>query len=344
MISPSINKRTGKAILLGFFAWLSAFWASRTGKAIRFLFLSALFLILAEWCIDKKLSPSPEGHWRYYALAEAFMVLAGVFFGMLWVLVFQGGRRKRVERAGLKPFGKLKETLDAAKKSLEEAEKKLEEARKDLKCAEAEEEAARVAFAKTVRPAESADDVIRRNADVKAAYHSAKTKSEQAKTSAKVAGDEVEKKKKEVKETETKLKTPGQKMLQPEYAIGQGLITRDDYNALQNEYLAQSDLSVGLVVPLAFLLFALAMTPQLGEWNSPWLLRGLGVMTAVLVILGLDRRHKYRVELQSLILGSWVKKTEAAKAAKEAANKVAKEASDSQAWPASPPPPPKLKP
>ena len=41
-----------------------------------------------------------------------------------------------------------------------------------------------------------------------------------------------------------------EKILQPEYAIGAGIISRDDYNNLKNDYFALSEISPGLIVPL----------------------------------------------------------------------------------------------
>jgi hypothetical protein len=68
-------------------------------------------------------------------------------------------------------------------------------------------------------------------------------------------------------------------------------------------------------------------SPQFGEWIGQGPLFGLGTLTAVLIFLGMDRRHKYRTELRSLILGNWDKKRELAKAAeKAAAEKAAKDA------------------
>jgi len=101
---------------------------------------------------------------------------------------------------------------------------------------------------------------------------------------------------------------PDEKILQPEYAIGQGLITRPEYDALQAEFLAQSDLTAGLIFPLALLLFAVEVNPQ--SFKAPfnvWVLAGLAGVTAMLLFFGLERRQKYRVELQSLILGRWDK-------------------------------------
>jgi type II secretory pathway pseudopilin PulG len=306
MIFSLKNKRTNTAIAAGILVWPLVFFAA------------AFF---------DRFKANPESHWMDYALAETSTVLAGSLFGVLVLLSLGRYRSKRADRAGL-------EEVKSAKNSLEEAQKELMQAQKDEKNAKDEERDAQDALEKApgrLRPEASAeggspgsaDDATRGKADRTAAVDAA----EQAKTRAKAAHDTVAEKTKKVAEAEAKLgKIPDRKILQPQYAIGQGLITRDDFDTLRNEYLAQSDLSVGLIVPVAFLLFALAVTPQLGDWRSPWLIVGLGVATAALTILAVDRRHKYTVELQSLILGSWVKKTEAAKAAEKAAKDAAEKA------------------
>ena len=321
----------------------------RAVTAAAILLLSAL----GAWHFYTQFSSGLEHPWTIYALAEICVILAGVFGGMLVVLALQkwGHFDNRTLRAGLGDVGKqkaLREMLKKAKNLLEKVEEEVNQAKSELKNAEAEEQAAQVALRKTLDrenpepsadggPQGSSDDVTRSTAAAKAAVAAAKAKVEKAKTNAKDAHDAAVDKREEVAEAEANLKkTPDRKILQPEYAIGQGLITRDDYNTLQNEYLAQSDLSVGLIVPLAFLLFALVMTPELGEWKGPWNLVGLGVTAVALMVLALDRRHKYRVELKSLILGNWVKKIEAAKAAEKAAKEAAKEAAAKSAAPAPP--------
>jgi hypothetical protein len=111
------------------------------------------------------------------------------------------------------------------------------------------------------------------------------------------------------------------KILQPEYAIGMGIITRDDYNNEMNEYFAQSELSLGLIVPLILIVLGLVLTPQVGLNGLPWVLLcvALAPISGLLFFIGMERWQKYRMELKLLILGNWEKMQEAKKQAKATA-------------------------
>lgn len=122
------------------------------------------------------------------------------------------------------------------------------------------------------------------------------------------------------------------KILQPSYAIGVGIITQDDYNNLKNNYFAQSELSVGLIIPLIVIVLGLALAPQAGirpvglkspggmtEWASSfaWFLTcaALAPLSTFLFLVGTERYQKFRMELKLLILGNWKKQLNAKKAA-----------------------------
>jgi hypothetical protein len=127
------------------------------------------------------------------------------------------------------------------------------------------------------------------------------------------------------------------KILQPSYAIGMGIITQDDYNNLKNEYFAQSELTLGLMIPLILIVLGLALTPQIGlapKWiekslvdDGSWWAALPGALTwylmcaalvpisMALFLVGAERYHKYRMELKLLILGNWQKQQEAKEAA-----------------------------
>lgn len=127
------------------------------------------------------------------------------------------------------------------------------------------------------------------------------------------------------------------KILQPSYAIGVGIITQDDYNSLKNNYFAQSELSVGLIIPLILIVLGLALAPQIGirpiglpivlesqgrtmeDWASSlaWFLTcaALAPLCTVLFLIGTERYQKFRMELKLLILGNWKKQLNAKKAA-----------------------------
>lgn len=111
---------------------------------------------------------------------------------------------------------------------------------------------------------------------------------------------------------------PDPKIYHPEYAIGQGLITRDEYSRIRDEYFTQSQVSLGLILPLCLMVYAISRTPQLGVQRITQ--GAIGVALAVLFVVGMDRWHKYESELQSLILSRWNKVQAAdAKAKQDAA-------------------------
>jgi len=105
---------------------------------------------------------------------------------------------------------------------------------------------------------------------------------------------------------EQKLAKDWMKLSQPPYAIGQGLMLRSDFETLQNSYYSQSLISIGLILPLLLLVFALLVTPQFGLRGAPlYVILGLGEV--LLLITGVDRRHKYVTELDGLIAGAFLK-------------------------------------
>jgi hypothetical protein len=127
---------------------------------------------------------------------------------------------------------------------------------------------------------------------------------------------------------EQKLAKEWPKISQPPFAIGQGLMTRSDYEALQNSYYSQSLVSTGVMIPLMLLVFALLVTPQVGLGSSAlYLLLGAGEI--LLLISGVDSRHKYTTELDSLIANAFLKacasndKATAAKSDKSVADQIA---------------------
>jgi len=115
------------------------------------------------------------------------------------------------------------------------------------------------------------------------------------------------------------------KILEPEYAIGQGLISREELSDFRNSYRAQSELSLGLILPLILIVFALIirMTPaQIRGYTALWILGSIAAATAFLFVISMERRQKYRVELGLLLVSRWDKQAAADKAAKEAKAQV----------------------
>ena len=121
------------------------------------------------------------------------------------------------------------------------------------------------------------------------------------------------------------------KKLQPEYAIGQGLISREEYNDFRNTYLAQSELSLGLIIPFLLIIFAVAIKQE-DNWSWLWMLllivASSWASSCFLFFIAMERRQKYRIELGLLLLSRWDKQAAADKAAKEAAKEAKAKASD----------------
>jgi hypothetical protein len=110
---------------------------------------------------------------------------------------------------------------------------------------------------------------------------------------------------------EKQLKTLWKKISQPEYAIGQGLLSRDDYNSIKDEYYGQSQISIGLIPPVAFLTFAILATPQVGLRSGWPVWTTLALVQALLLYVGVDRRHKFETTVESLIASQFLKTCEA---------------------------------
>ena len=112
------------------------------------------------------------------------------------------------------------------------------------------------------------------------------------------------------------------KILQPEYAIGMNIITRDDYNSQMNQYFAQSELSLGAIIPLILIVLGLVLTPQVGLNDGAWVMMcvALAPISGVLFFIGMERWQKYRMELKLLILGNWERLQDAKQEAKPSGN------------------------
>lgn len=112
------------------------------------------------------------------------------------------------------------------------------------------------------------------------------------------------------------------KILQPEYAIGMNIITRDDYDSQTNQYFAQSELSLGAIIPLILIVLGLVLTPQVGLNGGAWVMMcvALAPLSGVLFFIGMERWQKYRMELKLLILGNWERLQDAKQAAQPSGN------------------------
>ena len=109
--------------------------------------------------------------------------------------------------------------------------------------------------------------------------------------------------------------TPPPDVLQPRYAIGKGIITAEEYQTLKDNYLAQSDLSLGLIVPVVLLVVAIGKHHL--QWCSPlWMFPLLLFLEFFLIVgffwVGTERHEKFGMEFRLLILGHWDKLNELA--------------------------------
>ncbi len=109
-------------------------------------------------------------------------------------------------------------------------------------------------------------------------------------------------------------------ILDPEYAIGVGLISRDEYTTLRDEYYTQARTLTGVVIPLVGFMAALRWG-SIHHWSWP-VFFGIFVFGIAALVLGLDRLHKFYSELQQLIIGHYVKNKLAEKDAAATAAKV----------------------
>jgi hypothetical protein len=83
------------------------------------------------------------------------------------------------------------------------------------------------------------------------------------------------------------------------YAIKRGFISKDEYDTLRNTYLAQSELSFGLLVPMLLGILYCGLTRvAFTQW---WILMAATVFTTLLAFTSLERRHKYFSELRTAI-------------------------------------------
>ncbi len=115
-----------------------------------------------------------------------------------------------------------------------------------------------------------------------------------------------------------------EQVLYPEYAIGQKLITRDEYDQLEATYVTQAQAAFGLILPLVLLVAAISYSGLLALpwWSYP----AIGVLLLVVAWVGMDRLHMFNSRLQQLIVSRW----DAVQAAKQAADAAAagKQAAD----------------
>ncbi len=119
------------------------------------------------------------------------------------------------------------------------------------------------------------------------------------------------------------------KLSQPEYAIGLGILSKADYDALVTTYQTKSTLVVGLTLPMllltAILLIRIGGYYQ-GYAASPnsidWWYIVLGLLEAALFIAAADLKHKFEMSMQAAIAAAYAKMIEAKKEADTPAKKL----------------------
>jgi hypothetical protein len=105
------------------------------------------------------------------------------------------------------------------------------------------------------------------------------------------------------------------KLSQPEYAIGLGLITKDDYNYLVTSDQTLSAVIAGMALPLLFLvtiiLIRVPATSNRAVVCSSYF--GLAGIEMLLGVAAADRKHKFEKSSQALIAGAYAKMAAAKK-------------------------------
>jgi hypothetical protein len=103
------------------------------------------------------------------------------------------------------------------------------------------------------------------------------------------------------------------KLSQPEYAIGLGVLSKDDYQALVSKYQTLSTTIIGLVVPAALLVIIGLI--RIGGFYPGYAQGGLFAWTYILLGAGetalffaaADLKHKFEMSTQSMIASSYAK-------------------------------------
>jgi hypothetical protein len=95
------------------------------------------------------------------------------------------------------------------------------------------------------------------------------------------------------------------KLSQPEYAIGMQMISSSDYQSLKSDFMDESQLSAGLLIPAMLFIWAVMYS---GLFAIPaWLLWLLLVVAETLLIMAaVDLRHRFETGVDNLIAGSFM--------------------------------------
>jgi hypothetical protein len=116
------------------------------------------------------------------------------------------------------------------------------------------------------------------------------------------------------------------KLSQPEYAIGLGILSKDDYQALVSKYQTLSTTIIGLVVPFALLVIIGLIRiggfyPGYAQGNLfSWFYILLGAGETALFFVAADLKHKFEMSTQTMIASSYAKLLAAKKSGSSGSN------------------------
>jgi hypothetical protein len=111
-------------------------------------------------------------------------------------------------------------------------------------------------------------------------------------------------------------------------ALGRRLISSAEYSQLRDQFVPQSELCFGLILPILLLIFSWAATFH-SSVRDGYLITIPAISTAALVIAGIDRRHKFQSEVRQFIAGR-ARREEAKRRLAKLRKKAAKRSKDKQ--------------
>jgi hypothetical protein len=266
----------------------TAVWQTMTGKA--FAFASIFVLIVGTVLVSLLWMASSPGQIILKCIAVSFCGWLVAFF-MPFALQSEPRRRLRDEAAA-EAKQTLAEKLAAAAQQVAVARAKADETDAAHKATVARLETGRIAHEVPVDP------IVKEAQDkANAAKVVLIAKSKQHK-SAQKAVDNAD-----------KFSDLWLKLSQPEYAIGLGLITKDDYSYLVTSDQTQSAVIAGMALPLLFLvtmiLIRIPATSDHAVIGSSYV--GLAGIEMLLGVAAADRKHKFEKSSQALIAGAYAK-------------------------------------
>lgn len=90
---------------------------------------------------------------------------------------------------------------------------------------------------------------------------------------------------------------------EPQYAIGAGLVTKEEIASLEGGNLAQSQLAFGLLLPFSLFICAIAMRLHPSALALAIVLPFVSLVNTALFLAGTDLRLRHEIAVGALILG-----------------------------------------